>query len=475
MQPHHDRSIMYREFTKRRRRTAARVAWAIALFLGLGGANHARADSDLPKVEFERYNLDNGIEVILHQDNRVPLVAVDVWYHVGAGNEVLGRSGFAHLFEHMLFQGSKNVGEDKHFKILKNIGVSAVNGSTNTDRTNYYEVVPSHELETALWLESDRMGYLLPLLTQKSFDNQIDVVRNERRQRIDNVPYGTTLLARTKALYPKGHPYRYTVIGRHKDLAAATLDDVRNFYKTWYVPGNATLVVAGDFERDTAKELITKWFGSFPKSERPELTAVPVPEITRKRVKVKDKFAKLRMLTYSWHTPAFMKEGDAELDILAHTLGASGTGRLYQSLVHKRQLAQSVSVYQESKGFSSAFVIAVQLRSGASTKQVARLIQHELARVQKQPITQREFDRAVTSVESSFVWNLESLLSRAELLQRYNHYVGTPDYIRQDLERYTKSTPEKVRKMAKKYLTTDHRVEILTVPDKSAGKKEKQQ
>ena len=192
-----------------------------------------------PQIPFERYKLDNGIEIILHQDTSVPIVAVDVWYHVGSGDEVVGKSGFAHLFEHMLFQGSKHVGEDRHFEVLKTVGSSSVNGTTNTDRTNYFEVVPSHQLETALWLESDRMGYLLPLLNRESLDNQIEVVRNERRQRIDNVPYGTSRMELYAQLYPEGHPYHYSVIGKHEDLASATLDDVVAFYKTWYAPATS--------------------------------------------------------------------------------------------------------------------------------------------------------------------------------------------------------------------------------------------
>jgi zinc protease len=443
---------------------------ATAVAIGIGSAALAQESSEIPKVAFERYTLDNGLEIILHQDNRVPLVAVDIWYHVGSGNEVPGRSGFAHLFEHMLFQGSRHVGEDRHFEILKNIGATTVNGTTNTDRTNYFEVVPSHQLETALWLESDRMGYFLPLLTQESLDNQIEVVRNERRQSYENVPYGTTWLALYKGAYPEGHPYRYTTIGRHEDLAAASLDDVKSFYKTWYAPANATLALAGDFDVAEAKQLIQKWFGSFPTSTKPRQAAVPMPVMSKSRVDIEDKVAKLRRLTYAWHTTPFMQDGDADFDILAHALGADGTGRLYQSLVHKNQLAQDVSVFQLSQQYSSLFVIQVTLRSGADLGAVERIIGEEMAKVRKQPISQREFNRAVTSVESSFMWRLESLMARAELLHRYNHYVGTPDYIRQDLERYTKSSPEKVQKLASEYLQPERRLDILTVPATQEGK-----
>ncbi|HEY5947228.1 MAG TPA: pitrilysin family protein, partial [Kofleriaceae bacterium] len=222
----------------------------------------APAYADDPKIEFEKYKLPNGLEVILAPDKTVPLVAVNVWYHVGSGNEVVGRSGFAHLFEHMMFQGSKNVGSDKHFEILRKIGSGEVNGTTNPDRTNYYEVVPSNTIETALWLESDRMSHLLELLDRTALDNQIDVVRNERRQNYDNVPYRKALFALYAAMYPDGHPYRYLTIGKHEDLTAASVDDVKNFYKTWYVPSNATLAIVGDFDSAAAKQLVEKWFAS---------------------------------------------------------------------------------------------------------------------------------------------------------------------------------------------------------------------
>ena len=439
-----------------------RNAWlaAAAVLLGLSG----RAAADDPAVKFERYRLDNGLEVILHQDNRVPIVAVDVWYHVGSGDETPGRSGFAHLFEHMLFQGSKHVGDDRHFDILKKIGASSVNGSTNPDRTNYYEVVPSHQLEAALWLESDRMGYFLPKLTESSFKNQVEVVRNERRQRYDNVPYGRARFAVAQALYPEGHPYRYLTIGRHEDLAAASVEDVTSFYKKWYVPGNATLVLAGDFDMAAARKLVDKWFASFPHTARPVHTPPPTPVIARKRAEVSDPFARLRRIEYVWHTPAFFTPGDAELDILAETLSAGGTGRLYKILVHDKQLAQSVAAFQASQQFSSYFTVSVVAKSDADLAEIERIMEQELDKVRNEPITQREFDRSVINREASFVWGLEGVLDRAERLQQYNHYVGTPDYITRDLDRYRRSSPARVQATAKQFLDREHRVEVLTVP-----------
>ncbi len=435
----------------------------IALSIGFVLCLTTSAYAGDPKIEFEKYQLENGLEVILHQDNSVPIVAVDVWYHVGSGDEVVGKSGFAHLFEHMLFQGSKHVGEDRHFAVLKKIGASSVNGTTNTDRTNYFEVVPSNQLETALWLESDRMGYLLPLLTQKSLDNQIEVVRNERRQRYDNAPYGKSRLALAALLYPLGHPYHYSVIGKHEDLAGASLSDVRNFYKKWYAPANATLTIAGDFDPKQVKQLVKKWFGSFPKKQKPKHVVPQLPVVSQTRKSIEDSFAKLRKLDYAWHTPPLYAPGDAEFDIIAHALG-SKVGRLTKILVNDKQLAQAVYAYQASRQLSSMFVISVVLKTGADLAKVESVLETELKRIAETDISQTEFLRAVVERKASYTWQLEQLLHRAELLQSYNHYVGNPDYVRADLDRYRKSSPQKVREYAAKHLSKEHRIEILTVP-----------
>ena len=314
-----------------------KLSLAAAAFVTSAALLSPTAYAGDPVVKFEKYKLDNGMEVILHQDNSIPIVAVNVWYHVGSGNEVVGKSGFAHLFEHMLFQGSEHVGEDRHFEVLKTIGATGVNGTTSFDRTNYFEVVPSNQIETALWLESDRMGYLLPTVTKKSLENQIEVVRNEKRQRIDNVPYGKTQMKVFETLYPEGHPYRFSVIGRHEDLASASLEDVKNFYRKWYVPANATLVVAGDFETAEAKALVAKWFGTFPKGEKPVSKHPETPRIDKTvRVQVEDPLAKLRQVSFIWHTPAFYKDGDAELDVLANALG-SGWNRAFVQAPRSRK------------------------------------------------------------------------------------------------------------------------------------------
>src|SRR5688572_22289023 len=271
-----------------------RFAALIALSLAArGGAAEEKAGD--PNIPFEKYTLDNGLEVILHQDRTAPVVYVSVWYHVGSGDETPGKSGFAHLFEHMMFQGAKHIGEDVHFPILRAIGVTNVNGTTNTERTNYYEEIPSNQLEVALWLESDRMGYMLPVLTEKSLENQRQVVRNERRQNYDDAPYGKARFALPAALFPEGHPMNFPTIGLHEDIENAQLDDVKAFFAKWYVPSNATLVLAGDFDLEEAKAQVKKWFGSFPKTTKPAQLVNEQPKLAKsKRVTIDDPFATLR-------------------------------------------------------------------------------------------------------------------------------------------------------------------------------------
>lgn len=417
------------------------------------------------KLPYVSYRLPNGLSVILHQDRTVPLVAVNLWYHVGSGDETYGKSGFAHLYEHMMFQGSAHTGEDAHFRILREIGASDVNGTTNTDRTNYFETVPAHQLETALWLESDRMGYFLPLLTEKSLANQKEVVRNERRQSFENRPYSRGQFALHQALYDEKHPYRYLTIGRHEDLERATLDDVKAFYQTWYVPSNATLAIAGDFDAEQTKQSIQKWFGDFPALPKPQRNTVIPTEIKQTvRVTVDDPLASLRRVHYAWHTPKFLSPGDAELDVLAAVLGNYGTGRLYKTLVHETQLAQNVAVFQASSQLSSVFHIIVDLKPGSSLEKVEALIDATLTEVQQKTIADDELRRAKLFLLSMKIWELENLQARANLLQSYHHFTGNPGYLEQDLDRYRRAEADTVRQIAERALRKPQRVEVITFP-----------
>jgi len=441
---------------------------------GTGKATAAQTDAQI-EIAYERYTLDNGLEVILHQDPSAPLVAVNIWYHVGSGDEVPGKSGFAHLFEHMMFQGAEHIGEDVHFDILREIGASDVNGTTSSDRTNYYETVPSHELETALWLESDRMGYLLGLLNEKSLANQIDVVRNERRQRYDNVPYGLERFAVAKALYPEGHPYRYLTIGKHEDLESASVDDVKAFFQTWYVPSNATLLLAGDFEIAEAKAMIDKWFGTFPKLAKPAHVEPPTPKLERNhREVIDDPFARLRRIHWVWHSPEDLGAGDLELRVVGDVLGAEGWGHLQQRLVEKEKIAQSVWVYQDGSMFSGSFDMVVTLTPGNEDDKQARaeaIMQEELDRLLAEGPSDAELARHVIGVESSFVWGLEELGSRANQLQYFNHMVGDPGHASEYLRRLRAITPTAVKQAANEYLKAP-RVEVISKPSKAEAKSE---
>ncbi len=426
----------------------------------------ASAPSTPPAVDvpFERYTLDNGLQVILHSDRSVPLVAVDVWYHVGSGDEEPGLSGFAHLFEHMMFQGAKHIGSDVHFDVLRKVGGTSVNGTTNKDRTNYFEVVPSHQIETALWLESDRMGYLLDLLNQEALDNQIDVVRNERRQRYDNVPFGQERFAVAAGLYPEGHPYRYLTIGKHEDLEGAKLSDVRAFFKRWYVPSNATLVLAGDFEMDDGKALVDKWFGSFPTFDAPDHTAPKLPTLSKtERTQLDDPFARYTRLHFAWHSPAKLAEGDAALSVLASVLGSSGWGRLYKRLVLGTEAAQRVSVYQSGYNFSGEFHVMVDVKPGEDLADVERIVTEELERAQREPISDVELRRVVNGVESGVVWGLEEVIGRAERLQFFNHYADDPGHTQAYLESFRALTPAAIVEHAGAVLGAP-RVEVVSYP-----------
>lgn len=427
---------------------------------GLGNAPVTRT----VQIPHERFVLGNGLEVIVISDHRMPLVAVNVWYHVGSGDETPGKSGFAHLFEHMLFQGSANVPPDQHFAILREAGAAEVNGTTNPNRTNYYEVVPTGAVETALWLESDRMGMLLPRLTEEALRNQIDVVRNERRQRYDNAAGGKTRFALYAALYPEGHPYRYLTIGRHEELEAATLAEVRSFYRTWYSPANATLALAGDIDVATAKRLAQKWFGSLPMGQRPVHKPPAAVAQAPARVNVTDPMLRRTTLTWAWHSPKVWAPGAAELDVIADALTREGTGRLYQALVPSG-LATDVSAYQSSQRYAGVFSIEVVLAEGTDAARVEAVVADVLTRVRDSGVTMAERVRAVRAIEARAVRRLETLLGRAEMLQQLNHETGNTD-LAAWLAQYQTMT-DAATKSAAGILDAASAVVVKTVPEQT--------
>lgn len=452
--------------------TRAPIAMAVALAALVPIHGEVRAEERTPPtvdIAFEKYTLDNGLEVILHRDPATPIVAVNVWYHVGSGDEVPGKSGFAHLFEHMMFQGTKHTGNDVHFPILQQLGASAINGTTSPDRTNYFETVPAHELETALWLESDRMGFLLDALTEASFRNQVDVVRNERRQRYDNVPYGKSRFEIAASLYPEGHPYRYLTIGRHDDLVNASLEDVRAFFSTWYVPNNATLVIAGDFEPADAKALVRKWFGDLPGGPEPARTKVTPPALAEPvRVEVPDAFAKLAQVQRTWLGPPAFTDETYALDVALEVLGADSWGRLSKRLVVEEPLCTTVRTWLDMRAHGSELVVMAQLKPGVDRARVIALIDEEIARLQREPISAAELRRVIVNAESAFVWGLEDLAQRADQLQYFNHFTGDPGFAGKHLAKFRAVTPEAVLAAAKAWLSKPFS-EVVAVPAATPG------
>ena len=317
-------------------------------------AESAQGSTRAPEIQYQNYKLSNGLQVLLHEDHKLPIVSVDIWYHVGPMKERAGRTGFAHLFEHMMFEGSKHVGEKAHFKYLEASGATDINGTTNFDRTNYFETVPANQLDMALWLESDRMGFLLDTLDRAKLTNQRDVVRNERRQG-EGTPYGVVDEEMYHQLFPKTHPYFADVIGSHADVEAARLNDVRAFFTQYYAPNNATMAIAGDFDPATVKALIEKYFGPIPAGPHVDVTPVTTPVITAERRTVVTDTVQLPKVILAWLAPPAFTPGDADANIAAHILGGGKSSRMYKELVYKQQIAQSADCFNDSEQLASMF------------------------------------------------------------------------------------------------------------------------
>jgi predicted Zn-dependent peptidase len=395
-------------------------------------------------IEFERFTLPCGLDVVVHPDPSVPLVAVSVWYRVGSSDEPPHATGRAHLFEH-LFKNSQHLPRP-HYEILKRAGAVDANASTSSDRTAYHEIVPSNQLDLALWIESDRMGYFLPGLTPERVAAQIAVVLGERRQRYENVAYGAERFAIHEALYPEGHPHRHLTIGLREHIAATTTDDIADWYRTWYVPANAQLVIAGDVDVAEARARVEHWFGSFPRAERPRRPDHAAPTPHAARAVVDDRFASMRRIHRAWPSPAAFASGDAELDVYASVLGASGTGTLWRTLVHERQWAQRVQVWQSSARLGGDFHVVVDLRTGADPEQVRSVLDATIG--DPTPITERAVARARTRRDASFLWRLEALGRRTLALQRYLLYLDDPGGITVEQARYQAITADDVRAWA---------------------------
>jgi zinc protease len=442
---------------------------SVAVLALLSVAAVAQPSSNLPQIKFEKYKLPNGLEVLLSEDHRLPLVAVNLWYHVGAANEAAGRTGFAHLFEHMMFEGSKHVGPKAHIKYLEAAGAPDTNASTELDRTNYYETLPSNQLELALWLESDRMGYLLDTVDHEKLANQRDVVRNERREAIENAPYGLADEEVYHQLFPKLHPYYAYVIGSHEDVEAARLDDVRQFFKTYYSPNNASMAIVGDFDPVQVKKLVEKYFGSIPAGPDVPPVTVETPTIEKeRRVTVTDQI-ELPRVYMAWFSPPIFKPGDADADLLAEILGGGKSSRLYQSLVYEKQIAQDVNVSNQSLLLRSVFSVQATAKPGVKLEDLEKAIDAEIEEVRAKGLSEVEIARARNKQQSRMIRRLEVLGGTggvADTLNRYNHYLRDPGFLPKDLERYDNVSAKSANKLAKEMLASNSRVVVYAVPGK---------
>jgi zinc protease len=427
-----------------------------------------------PKVEYEKVVLKNGLNVILHEDHSTPIVAVNLWYHVGSKNEKPGRTGFAHLFEHMLFQGSEH-SDTPFINAVDPLGATVRNGETYFDRTNYFENVPTHAVERTLWLEADRMGWLLPAMTQERLDTQIEVVQNERRQGVDNQPYGLVDERMFAALYPSHHRYSWDVIGSMEDLAAATMEDVKEFFRTYYAPNNCTLSIAGDIDVEEMKALVDKYFGEIPPGRPIDRMDEWIPELGKEiRLEMEDRVP-LPRIYVAWHSPAFFRADDAELELLADILAVGKTSRLYKRLVYDLEIAQDVQALQEGREIAGLFRMQVTARPGHTLDEIEPILFEEVEKLRQAPPTDEEMERARTRTLGNFIRALEQIGGfggRSDRLARYNTYLGDPGYLDEDFARYRRATPESLRKAARRWLH-DGRVvmHVVPFPQYAAGEK----
>jgi zinc protease len=415
-------------------------------------------------LSFTKHTLANGLDVILHEDHACPIASVNVWYHVGSKNERPGHTGFAHLFEHLMFEGSQHL-DSGYFQPLQGAG-GTLNGSTNADRTNYWEVMPANALELALWMESDRMGFLLPALTEAKFSNQRDVVLNERRQNYENRPYGLAPMALVAALFPPDHPYHWTTIGDVTDLQAVQLDEVHAFFRRYYHPANASIALAGDVDPEAALAMVDRYFGTLVPGERVAPVRASAALAGDVRVRFEDR-VELPRLYVAWLTPAMFAEGDAELDLATDLLANGKTSRLYRRLVFDERVATDVSASQNSREIAGYTQMAATAAPGHTLGEIERVILEEIARVAADGPTDDEIERGRVQAESQLMFRLQTVGGfggKSDQLNAYNVFLGDPAYFDRDLRRYSAVTAVALRDSVARYLTPDRRVTLSIVP-----------
>jgi zinc protease len=415
----------------------------------------------VPKIDFTEHTLPNGLRVILAPDHTAPVVAISVTYNVGSRNERPGRTGFAHLFEHMMFQGSENVGKGEHFILVFNNGGS-MNGTTNEDRTNYFEALAKNQLNLALFLESDRMRSLV--INQANLDNQRNAVKEERRLGIDNQPYGKAELEVDNLAYDN-FAYKHSTIGSMADLDAATVDDVKDFFRIYYAPNNAVLVLVGDFDPGEALQKVEKYFGSIPSQPAPPPVSMDEPEhYGERRETIYDSLARVPMILMAYHIPAGNTPDNYAMQVLANVLATGDSSRFYQLLVKQKQLVTDVEIQADARRGPSLFYILAHLRPGVKTEDVEKAIDEEIEHVQKNGITERELEKARTQFRRSQIQARQSDLAVAVRIGQYAVYFNDPDLINTIFEKYNAVTAEQVRQAAIKYLVPTERSVVIDLP-----------
>jgi zinc protease len=471
-------------------RARALTALTLGLFLSSGAARALAApavaheatpaaakgalETPAASIPFEKFKLPNGLTVILHSDRSLPLVAVNLWYHVGPANEPVHRSGFAHLFEHLMFEGSKHVGHEFD-RVLESIGATNSNGTTSWDRTNFFETAPRENLSTLLWLESDRMGFMIDTLTQERLDVQRDVVKNERRQSYENAPYGPSSLALLNALFPEGHPYHGAVIGSMEDLSAASLEDVKDFFRAYYAPSNATLCIAGDIDPAQAKDLINRYFATLTDRTRPApklLSYTPLPKPQRLTVKEP---VSLAQISYGYRTPPAFTADDPVLEVAMAVLGGGKATRLYQRLVVETKLASDVSASVESNQLAGITTLSATVATGKPTAALEHELDAVIAGLVKTGPTADELTRAKRRLLVEMLSNLELLngpggdSGRAGLLQRFDHYTADPGYLEKWLAQIAKVSAPDIQRVLRAQLKPEARVVVVTEAETTAN------
>ena len=423
------------------------------------------------RIPYETFRLANGLFVTVSEDHTAPLVAVNLWYHVGSANERHGRTGFAHLFEHMLFQGSAHVGSNEHFELIQRAG-GTLNGSTWVDRTNYYETIPSNQLGLALWLEADRMGQLLPAMTQQKLDTQRDVVKNERRWSVDNQPYGTAWEKLQEIAFPPGHPFHHSIIGSMEDLSAASLDDIASFFATYYTPDNAVLSIAGDIDLATARPLVEQYFGAIPRGAgRPPLGPMAVsPQFESPKREIVPDDVRLPRLYLAFRTPVFGSEGYYVASVCGAVLGLRRGSRLHQTLVRERQVAADATAFTSDLAKGSDILVAdVTARPGISAEQLEEEVTRVVDQLWHSGVTEAEVRRAVALIETAYTAALQEAAERADKLSQFATYFGDPGLINKQVPRYRAVTAAQVSEFARAWLGEDNRSSLMYVPRETAG------